>query len=102
MKTTIWILFIIFLIMGPASTIAATFTATAEGNTITIYSASKKEGVCEVRVPFSYWHKGKREYTSTRCPNRPILISDRHVVCSVTHKEIVNPKIEGPVESMCD
>jgi len=80
---------------------AATFTATAEGNTVTIYSASDKEEVCNVTVPFSYWYEGKREYTTTYCPDRQISISDKLEVCNASHEMIVNPKIEGPVESEC-
>ncbi len=80
---------------------AATFTATAEGNTVTIYSASDKEEVCNLSVSFSYWHKGKREYTTTRCPDGKIAISEKSEVCSASHELIVNPKIEGPVESEC-
>jgi hypothetical protein len=81
---------------------AATFTATAEGNTVTIFSKSDKVELCDVYVHFSYWYKGKREYTVTHCPNRIIVISDKAKVCNAHHVEIVNPKIEGSVVFECE
>ena len=92
----------VLLTLGALSADAATFTATAEGNTITIFSQSDKEEICRAWVPFSYWHKGKREHTMTNCMEKYIVISEKSEVCNVMHKEIVNPKIEGPVEFKCD
>mgnify|MGYP003676881720 CR=1 FL=1 len=101
MKTNFCVLGAMLLVLGTVPTEAATFTATAEGNTITIYSTSDKEEICSLLVPFSYWYEGKREYTSTRCPDRSIIVSEKSEVCNASHELIVNPKIEGPVQSEC-
>lgn len=78
-----------------------TFTATAGGNTITIFSHSDTEEICEAVVPFSFIHEGERKPTETKCNYVSIIISDNAEVCSVTHQDIVEPKIEGPVRSTC-
>jgi hypothetical protein len=81
---------------------AATFSATIEGKTIIIFSHSDKEEVCSAWVPFSYWYKGKREHTFTKCLRKTLTISEKIEMCRMTNVEIVKPKIEGPVVSLCN
>lgn len=102
MMKKICLLFAIAVGLSAPSAFADTFGAAVEGNTVGIFSRSDKEDVCNVWVAFSFWHEGKREYTTTTCPDRPIVISSDWVeVCRVTDPVIVNPKIEGPVEFKC-
>lgn len=101
MTTKFYAFFALVMSLTAFPAAAVTFTATAEGNTIRIFSQSDKEDVCNVWVPFSFWHDGKRRYTTTTCPDKRIAISDHVEVCSVTDPVIIRPKIEGPVESKC-
>jgi hypothetical protein len=101
MTKKLYVLLAIIIGLGVPPAAATTFSATAEGNTITIFSHSDTEEICELRVVFSFFYQGERHTTATKCPDRPIVISDKAEVCSVTDVQINEPKIEGPVESKC-
>ena len=90
------------LMLSCGSAGAATFTAEAEGNTITIYSSSDEKQICNLTVAFSFFYKGKRNMTKTFCQEIEIEPSNKAEACSVTHEDIVDPKIESPVTAECE
>ena len=95
---------VVLVVLGASanSAEAATFRALAEGNTVKIFSQSTEEKVCTVWVHFSYLYEGERHQTFTTCPDRKIFISEDAEVCEVTNAQIVDPKLEGPVEYECE
>jgi hypothetical protein len=87
--------------MGANFARAAEFTPVIEGATVKIYSSSDEVLECYLVLPFSYWYKGQRHHTETHCPDKIIAISEKSEVCYVEDVQIVNPKIEGPVQADC-
>lgn len=76
---------------------AATFEAEIKGNTVTVYSSSKKSEACVLKNTFSYVVEGKR-YTTTQVCNVQVVPGDRVDVCHATSTDINQAKIEKPVE----
>ncbi len=76
---------------------AATFVAEVKGDTVTVYSTSKKNESCTLRNTFSYVVEGKR-YTTTQTCNVAVTPGDHLDVCHVKHADINQAKIEKPVE----
>jgi hypothetical protein len=76
---------------------AATFVAEGKGDTVIVYSSGTKKEACQLKNSFSYLFKGER-YTTTQTCNVDVLPGQHLEVCRVKHADIVEPKIEKPVE----
>lgn len=85
---------------GPAALDPA-FSARAESGTLAIFSTAQAPRLCTADVVFSYLEKGKREFGRHICQNANIVAGRDVEVCRVTDAMIVEPKIEGPVNSTC-
>lgn len=78
------------------------FTAEAKGDSLMIYSTSKKPKVCSVRVIFSYQAgAGRREGTHS-CLQRELPVGDHMAYCGVVSEYLVGAQIEGPVMATCN
>lgn len=81
--------------------IAATFAAEASGNTVSIFSNSKKARRCDVFVNFSVVQNGQRVPGISRCVETDIPAGKHVLVCDFTREAVVDPKIEGAVGGFC-
>lgn len=80
-----------------ASAQAATFVAEVKGDTVTVYSSSKKKERCDLKNTFSYVVGGNR-FTTTQTCVVEVEPGDHLEVCHVKHADINQAKIEKPVE----
>lgn len=76
---------------------AATFEAEAKGDTVAVYSTSKKKEFCQLKNTFSFVVEGKR-FTTTQTCNVNVVPGTHLEVCKVKNAEISQPKIEKPVD----
>ncbi len=76
---------------------AATFVAEGKGDTVVVYSTATKKESCELKNSFSYLFKGER-FTTTQTCNVDVVPGEHLEVCRVKHSDIVEPKIEKPVQ----
>ncbi|MGZ6242534.1 MAG: hypothetical protein ACXWN9_08110 [Candidatus Binataceae bacterium] len=83
------------LTAAPAA--AATFTSEAHDHTVVVYSSSKVPEHCELSQPFSIMSEGQRQTTAITC-HVDIEPGNHREICKITHDQVVDPKLEGPVQ----
>ncbi len=88
---------ILSLGLSHGSARAATFVAEVKGDTVTVYSTSKKKEKCQLANTFSYVVNGER-YTTTQKCSVEVEPGNHLEVCHVKHSDINQAKIEKPVE----
>jgi hypothetical protein len=83
------------------STLAATFRAEVQGDTIIIYTTAKKPEQCSASVMISYKYGDDRRMTRLEC-NGPVRAEKDFVFCKRTNADYVDLKIERPVNGGCE
>ena len=94
-------LILLFGLLVASNAEAATFTAKAEGDTITIYSTSTKPEYCGAVVKFTYLSEGQRKEGWTSCGKITTKPGKNVEACHFTNPQIVAPLIKGDVDVEC-
>jgi len=89
------------LLAAAAAAAAATFRAEVQGDTILIYSTSKKAEHCSASVMISYKYGDDRRMTRLEC-NGPAPAEKDYVFCKRTNTDFIDLKIERPVNGGCE
>ncbi|TAK99873.1 MAG: hypothetical protein EPO08_15120 [Rhodospirillaceae bacterium] len=81
--------------------IAATITATAKGNTVTVFSTSDKSERCTARINFTYLQDGKRTPGFTSKESFVTVPGENVKVWDFTNPALIDPIISGGIDAHC-
>ena len=101
MKAAALLLFAPLSIAAAAAPPPTLLKAEVEGNTVVIYSSTKKAGGCKAAVMFSYRQGDEREKRKLEC-NFRVPAQEHHRFCAHYDPQFVDLKIERPVNGGCE
>ena len=91
----------LFLSALACSAFGATFKGAVEGDTVVIYSTTKRAENCSASVMFSYKKDDERETRRLEC-NGPAPAQKDYVFCKRSSPDFVDLKIERPANGGCE
>jgi hypothetical protein len=101
MKAAALLLFALLSIAAAAAPPPTLLKAEVEGNTVVIYSSTKKPGGCKAAVMFSYRHGDEREKRKLEC-NFRVPAQEHYRFCAHYDPQFVDLKIESAIVGGCE